>query len=105
MVWGRTTQKIVNSSVYLQDSENPILASKDWHDASQVLWGQARDVIDFVSREIVVLVLAVAVVVVDVTRTDEKVGAGDVPAQATLVNEVKNHTVNQNLVKAAPTWH
>lgn len=38
------------SSVYLQDPENPILARQDRNEASQVLWGQTCDVIDFVSR-------------------------------------------------------
>lgn len=62
-------------SIYLQDSENSILARQDRDKASQVFWGQTYNIIDFVSREVVVLVLAVAVVVEDVTCTHKKVSA------------------------------
>lgn len=67
--------------VYLQHSEDPILARQDRYEASQVLWGQTCDIIDFVSREVVVLVLAVTVVVVDVTCTHKKISSWDMPGK------------------------
>lgn len=69
------------SLIYLQDSENSILASQNWDEAWWVFWRQTCDIIDFVSREEVVLVLAVTVVVVDVTGTHKKVSAGDMPGK------------------------
>lgn len=77
---------------YLQDSENPILARQDWDKASEVFGGQTCNVIDLISRQEVVLVLAVAVVVVDVTRTDEKVGAWDMPKKKTPKTNVGTYT-------------
>lgn len=59
--------------VYLQDSENPILTCQNWDNMCEVFRGHTYNVIDFVSRQEVVLVLTVTVVVVDVTCTHEKV--------------------------------
>lgn len=46
----------------------------------EVFRGHTYNVIDFVSRQEVVLVFTVTVVVVDVTCTHKKVSTGDMPA-------------------------
>lgn len=71
--------------LYMQDPENPILTRQNGYNMREVLRGHADDVVDFVSRQEVVLVLTVAVVVVDVTCTHEKVSARDVPGKSTPV--------------------
>ena len=96
--------------VYLQDSENPILAGQDWDEARQVFWGYAYDVIDFIPRQEVILVLAVAVVVVDVTCTHEKVSTWDVPGKGRTnsCHYSKKHKVSQwssvDKGEEFPTW-
>lgn len=55
----------------LQNPEDPVLASKNRNDAAQALSWQTHDVIDFVPGKVVILVLAVAVMVIDITCTDE----------------------------------
>lgn len=69
----KTENALVNLG-YLQDSENPILACQNWDNTCEVFRGHTCDVIDLVAGQEVVLVLAVTVVVVDVTCTHEKVG-------------------------------
>ena len=91
--------------VYLQHSENPILARQDRYEASQVLWGQTCDIIDFVSREVVVLVLAVTVVVVDVTCTHKKISSGDMPGKKIhAVQYSGNHAVLHESMKMMRRW-
>lgn len=82
-IWERTKKirTVKVSLVYLQDSENSILACQDWHEVREVFWGQTGDIIDLVSREVVVLIFAVTVVVVDVTCTHKKVSAWDMPGR------------------------
>lgn len=59
--------------VYLQNSENSILACQDRDEATEVFRGHTCDIVDFVPREVVVLILAVTVVVVDVARAHKQV--------------------------------
>lgn len=51
------------------------MACQDGDEVSEVFSGQTCDVIDLVSREVVVLIFAVTVVVVDVTCAHKKVSA------------------------------
>lgn len=67
--------------VNLQDSENPILTCQNWDNTCEVFRGHTCNVIDFVARQEVVLVLAVTVVVVDVTCTHKKVSTWDMPGE------------------------
>lgn len=78
-------------SIHLQHSENSVLTCQHRDNAAQVLSRQAHNVINFVSRQVVVLILAVTVVVVDVTRTHKKVCSWNVPEKHIVGIKKKTH--------------
>lgn len=72
---------------YLKHSECVVLTGK--HRAEWCIWGwgKTQDIVDSVGAEVVVGVLAVDVMVIDVTTTDKQIGALNMP------DSVHEHTM------------